>query len=91
MGTIDVIRIPLQLGVHFVANLLLREEVAFPESVVAGPYISREADHPFIKWEREAQDYGEERYAHAQAQDKIELFTIVAAVKRALLDYRLIS
>jgi len=56
MGTIDVIRIPLQVGVHFVANLLLREEAAFPESVVVGPPISREADHPFMKWEKEAQD-----------------------------------
>ncbi len=34
MGTIDVIRIHLQVGVHFMANLLLREEVAFPESVM---------------------------------------------------------
>lgn len=54
MGTIDVIRIPLQVGVHFVANLLLYEEAAFPESVVAVPYILREADYPFMKWEREA-------------------------------------
>ncbi len=85
MGAIDIIRIPLQVGVHFVANLLLLKEAAFPESVVAGPHISREAHHLFIKWEREAQDYGEERLAHAQAQDKIELFTRVAAVKKALL------
>jgi hypothetical protein len=88
MGTIDVIRIPLQVGVHFVANLLLREEAAFPESVVAAPHISREADHPFMKWEREAQDYGEERLAHAQAQGKIEPFTTVAAVKKAVLRHR---
>jgi hypothetical protein len=88
MGTIDVIRIPLQVGVHFVANLLLREEAAFPESVVAAPHISREADHPFMKWEREAQDYGEERLAHAQAQGKIEPFTTVAAVKKAVLHHR---
>jgi len=65
MGTINVIRIPLQVGVHFVANLLLREEAAYPESVVAAPRVSGEADHPFMKWEREAQDYGEERLVHA--------------------------
>ncbi|TVY38476.1 hypothetical protein LOCC1_G006448 [Lachnellula occidentalis] len=65
MGTIDVIRIPLQVGVQFVANLLLREEAAFPESVMAAPHISREADYPFMKWEREAQEYGEERLARA--------------------------
>ena len=88
MGTIDVIRIPLQVGVHFVANLLLREEAAFPESVVAGPHISREADHPFMKWERRAQDYGEKRLAHAQVQGKIEPFTTVAAVKKAVLHHR---
>jgi hypothetical protein len=70
MGTIDVVRVPLQVGVHFVANLLLREEAACPESVVAAPHVSREAEHPFIKWEREAQDYGEERLADARAQDK---------------------
>ena len=85
MGTIDIIRVPLQVGVHFVANLLLREEAAFPESVVAGPHISREADHPFMKWEREAQDYGEERLLRAQARDKIEPFTTVAAVKKDMV------
>ena len=88
MGTIDIIRVPLQVGVHFVANLLLREEAAFPESVVAGPHISREADHPFMKWEREAQDYGEKRLLRAQARDKIEPFTTVAAVKKAVLHHR---
>ena len=41
-----------------------------------------------MKWEREAQDYGEERLAHAQAQGKIELFTTVAAVKKAVLHHR---
>lgn len=89
MGTIDVIRIPLQVGVHFVANLLLREEAAFPESAMAAPHISREADHPFMKWEREAQDYGEEQLARAQARGKIEPFTTVAAVKKAVLLHRL--
>jgi hypothetical protein len=88
MGTIDVIRVPLQVGVHFVASLLLREEAAFPGSFVAGPHISREVDHPFMKWEREAQDYAEERLAHVQAQGKIEPFTTVAAVKKATLHHR---
>ena len=88
IGTIDVIRIPLQVGVHFVANLLLREEGAFPESVMAGLHISREPDHPFMKWERAAQDYGEERLAHAQAQGRIEPFTTVAALKKAVLHHR---
>lgn len=85
MGSIDAIRIPLQVGVHFVAKLLLREEAAFPESVVAGPHISREADHPFMKWEREAQDYGERRLVRAQAQGRIEPFTTVAAVRQAVM------
>ncbi len=57
MGIIDIIRVPLQVGVRFVANLLLREEAAFPESVLGGPHISKELDHPFMKWEREALDW----------------------------------
>ncbi|KAH8665147.1 hypothetical protein BGZ60DRAFT_540508 [Tricladium varicosporioides] len=88
MGTVDVIRIPLQVGVHFVANLILREEAAFPESVVAGPHISREAEHPFMKWEREAHDYGEKRLVNALAQDKVKPFTTVEAVKKAVLYHR---
>jgi hypothetical protein len=88
MGTIDIIRVPLQVGVYFVANLVLREEAAFPESAMAGPYISREPDHPFMKWERAAQNYGEERLARALAQEKIEPFTTVAAVKKFVLRHR---
>jgi hypothetical protein len=71
-----------------VATLLLREEAAFPESVLAGPHISKEPDHPFMKWEKETQQYVEERLAHAQAQDKIEPFTTVEAVKKAVLCHR---
>jgi hypothetical protein len=63
MGNINAIRVPLQAGVHFVAQLLLREEAEFPESVLAGPHISREPDHPFMKWEKKAQQYAEERLA----------------------------
>ena len=88
MGNINAIRVPLQAGVHFVAQLLLREEAAFPESVLAGPHISREPDHPFMKWEKKAQQYAEERLAHAQAQDKIDPFTTVEAVKKAVLLHR---
>jgi hypothetical protein len=88
MGTINIIRVPLPVGIHSVANLLLREEAAFPESVVAGPRLSREPDHPFMEWEREAQDYGEEQLASAWARDKVEPFTTVAAVKKAVLDHR---
>ncbi|EPE30150.1 hypothetical protein GLAREA_12873 [Glarea lozoyensis ATCC 20868] len=88
MGTIDVIRVPLQVGVHFVAHLLLCEEAALPESVMSALPISREADHPFMKWEREAQEYGEERLARAQAQGKIEPFTTAAAVREVVLRHR---
>ncbi|KAH8801512.1 hypothetical protein F5884DRAFT_862206 [Xylogone sp. PMI_703] len=80
MGVHDVIRVPLQVGVHFVASLLLREEAAFPESVISSPPISMEPDHPFMKWDREAHDYGENRLAQAQAQGKIEPFATAATV-----------
>ncbi|RFU35947.1 hypothetical protein B7463_g411, partial [Scytalidium lignicola] len=85
IGTIDVIRIPLQIGVRFVANLLLREEAAFPESGMSRLDISREPDHPFMKWEGEAQDYEEKELAHAQVQGKIEPFAAAADVKKAVL------
>ncbi len=88
MGTVDVIRVPLQVGVHFVAKLLLREEAAFSESAREEPHISRDLDDPFTKWEREAWDYGEERLAGARAQDNIEPFTTVAAVQKAVLHWR---
>jgi hypothetical protein len=71
-----------------VANLLLREEAAFPESIVAGPHISREADHLFMTWEKEAQVYGEKQLVRAQAQDKVNPFTSVAAVNKYVLLHR---
>jgi hypothetical protein len=85
MGSIDVIRVPLQVGVRFVANLLLREEAAFPESAMAGPHISKEPDHPFMKWERGAQDYAEGKLARELAKGEIEPFASAAAVKKAML------
>jgi hypothetical protein len=39
MGIIGIIRIPLQVGVRFVANLLLREEAAFPESILGTSHV----------------------------------------------------
>lgn len=88
MGTTDVIRVPLKLGVHFVASLLLREDAAFPESVMAGPHISREPDHPFMKWEKEAHNCGEERLANAREKDKTKPFTTVTDVKNAVLSHK---
>jgi hypothetical protein len=85
MGIIDIIRIPLQVGVRFVANLLLREEAAFPESVLGGPHISKELDHPFIKCEREAFAWGERQLARAQEQGKISLSSTAADVKEEVL------
>jgi hypothetical protein len=37
MGTIDAIRVPLQLGVEFVAKLMMREEEAFLSLLSQGP------------------------------------------------------
>lgn len=47
-----------------------------------------EADHPFMKWEREAQDYVEERLLRARVQPGTEPFTTIEAVKRAVLHHR---
>lgn len=85
IGTIDIIRVPLLVGVRFVPNLLLREEAAFPESALGGPNISTEPDHPFMTWDREALDYGKEQFARAQVQSKISPFSTVATVKKAVL------
>lgn len=54
MGIINSIRIPLLSSTHFVADLLLREEAAFPDSVLGGPHISKEQDHSFMKCARES-------------------------------------
>jgi hypothetical protein len=88
MGIIDIIRVPLQVGVRFVANLLLREEAAFPQLVLGGPYISKEPDHPFIKCEREAFAWGERQLARAQEQGKISSSSTAAEVKEAVLLYK---
>jgi hypothetical protein len=88
MGIIDIIRVPLQLGVRFVANLLLREEAAFPQLVLGGPYISKEPDHPFIKCERDAFAWGERQLARAQEQGKISSSSTAAEVKEAVLLYK---
>ncbi|RDL40870.1 uncharacterized protein BP5553_00849 [Venustampulla echinocandica] len=66
MCMFDIIHIPLQIGVRFVADLLLREEAAFPELVLGGPRLSKEPYHPFIKCEREAFAWGESRLVRAQ-------------------------
>jgi hypothetical protein len=49
IGTIDIIRILFQISIYFIANLLLYKETVFPESVITGPYISRETNYLFIK------------------------------------------
>ena len=84
MGTIDVIRVPLQVGVRFVAKLLLREEAAFPESAMAGPHISKEPDHPFMVLERQAREEAERVLARELAVGQVEPFASAAAVKKAL-------
>ncbi|KAH8592020.1 hypothetical protein B0O99DRAFT_690083 [Bisporella sp. PMI_857] len=83
---IDIIRIPLQVGVRFVANLLLREEAAFPESVVSGSHLSKEADHPNMKWRRDAFEWGEERLASAQERGQIAPFSTAAEVKNVVME-----
>jgi hypothetical protein len=85
MGLIDIIRIPLQVGVRFVANLLLREEAAFPESVLGGSHISKEPNHPFVKCEREAFAWGEEQLASLQEDGKISSSSTATDVLHALL------
>lgn len=77
MGTIDIIRIPLKVGVRFVTNILLREEAAFPESVLGGPHISKEPDQAFA--------WGEQQLADAQAEGKISSSSTAADVKEVVL------
>ena len=84
MGNIDIIRVTLQVGVRFVANLLLREQAAFPESVMSGPHLSSEPDHPFTECERAAKEDGEKDFARAHSKGKITPFSDVAAVKEAV-------
>lgn len=54
------------------AQILLREEIAFPDSVVSGPRVSRELDHPIMKWENRARNYVDERLVHALVKGKID-------------------
>jgi hypothetical protein len=86
IGTIDIIRVSLQTAVRFVANLQLREEAAFPLSAPTGHHQNLESDHLFMKWEKQARDYGEERVAWAQARGRIEPFATLTAVKKGCTD-----
>jgi hypothetical protein len=88
MGATDIIRVPLQVGVRFVANLLCREEVAFPEIGLGGSTISNEPDHPATKWEREALDWAEEELAHEQERGAFSPFSSAATVRKAMQLHR---
>jgi len=88
MGAVDVIRVPLQTGVRFVASLQLREEATFPESALVGPHISMEPNHPFLKWEKQAREYADEKVADALARGRIEPSATLAAVKKCVLRWR---
>jgi hypothetical protein len=84
MGHIGAIRVPLKVAVRFVASLFLREEAAFPESALDGPQISKEPDHPFMKCEKAATEWGEKELADAQKRGKIPPFATAATVKTVL-------
>lgn len=87
LGNIDVVRVPLLVGVRFVAKLLLREEAAFPESVLAAPHMSKDPDHPLMKREREILKWADERFATAQERGKISPSSTMEAVKKGVLFY----
>jgi hypothetical protein len=88
MGATDIIRVPLQVGVRFVANLLCREEVAFPKVVLGGSAMSKEQDHPATKWEGEALDWAEKELTRAQERGVFSPFSSAATVRKAMLLHR---
>lgn len=83
--TLDIIRVPLLVGVYFVANLLLREEAAFPDLVLADSQISEPPDHTCMKWERDAREWGEERLVEAQKRGEISRSSTTTEVQKAVL------
>lgn len=85
MGSIDVIRVPLTIGVRFVAELLLREEAAFPKSDLRGSKISTKSDHPFVKAEKEAMAEGEQTLARAWEDGKIWKSSTASEMKEAMM------
>jgi hypothetical protein len=89
IGLTDIIRVPLLVGVRFVANLLCREEAAFPESVLGGSTIPKEPDHPAMKWESESLDWAEKELARAQERGVIPPFSTAATVRKAMLLHKL--
>lgn len=46
--------------------------------------MTKEPDHPAMRWEKEARDLAEKQLAFAHAQGKIEPASTLAAVKVAL-------
>ncbi|KUJ13070.1 uncharacterized protein LY89DRAFT_200413 [Mollisia scopiformis] len=49
LNSIDIIRVPLRTGVRFVANLLLHEDAAHPESTLSNT--AEAPDSPFAEWD----------------------------------------
>lgn len=87
MVNIDVIRVPLQVGVRFLASLFIREEAAFPDLAVAGRTKSKEADNPIVTCERDAVAWVESALARVQEEGKISPSSTVAEVTKAVLGH----
>lgn len=81
---IDIIRVPLRTGVRFVADLIMHEDAAHPESALAN---TREApDSPFVQWERECKEKEKQRIETARKRGQISTGSTVTEVKKVLLN-----
>lgn len=79
----DLIRVPLKIGVRFVANLLVHEEAALPALVL--PTITKDRDHPGTEQEIAALEYAERSFELAQERGRILPVSMAAAVQKAMI------
>lgn len=77
-----IVRVPLQVGVRFVASLLCREEAAFPSS-----RLPKEPSYLAMIIEGGAVDLAEEKLAWAIERGALPPFSTTAAMRKAMRIY----
>jgi hypothetical protein len=86
VGAVDNIRVPLQFGVRFVANLLCREEAAI--SRPDAREVLGESTAPY-ETDRPTRDWAEQQFTCARKRGVIEPFPTAADVRKAMMIHRL--
>lgn len=83
LEAVEMIRVPLIVGIRFVAKLFLGEEAAFPALVMST--IPKNEDHLATKRDSAAIEYAEQKFQKARGRNRITPFSTAAEVRKAML------